>query len=89
MNEKFSKFFRMWHRKDSGDWCHAWDIEEKAFQKWKEGGVLSSINVVLPNGLSPQIGSRVICGTCGNPPGQPPPAMRRELMTSPRGEKTE
>lgn len=84
MSERFSKVVRMWHEKENGDFCHAWDVEEKAFQSWKNGSVLSSASVVLPNGLSPQVGSRVICGTCGGSTGQPS-AMKTQVLTSPRG----
>ncbi len=79
MSEKFSKAYRMWHQKDNGEFCHAWDVEEKAFLQWKEGGILSSKSVLLPNGLSPRIGSKVACGTCGGSVGAPP-TMKKELI---------
>lgn len=66
MKNKPSKRIRMWHKKDN-DWCHAFDVEEAAYRRWKEGhGPLSRLAAYLPNGEHPPLGVQVRCGTCNS-----------------------
>ena len=80
MSGKFSKIVRMWHKNGQGQDCHAWDVEEKHYQSWKQMDTpLKAAFVILPSGKSPEVRSRVVCGTCGQPVG-PPSSMRTETI---------
>lgn len=61
-----ARFLRFWHNRN-GIWCHAWDMDEGAWNIFREGrSPMRASSILLPSGDPPELGGRIRCGSCSD-----------------------